>query len=312
MQNPENWYGFQQEGKMVRVFAVAVTLLITASQGMPCESLSSLSIAGATITGAELVPEGPFAQPGRKPGGFGLQSNEPLPTHCRVTMVLKPTSDSNINMELWMPKENWNGKFLAVGNGGWAGSIQGYGDMQAGLRRGYATAATDTGHSAADGPMGIFALGHPEKVVDFAYRAIHDMSIKSKRVIAAYYDRPLDYSYYKGCSTGGRQGVMAAQRYPGDFDGIIAGALANRHIYMHTAQVAASIELSRNPDQAISEAKAAMVSEAIMNRCDALQEGFLNNPRACSFDLSTLLCKGAESDKCLTEAQLKTVDGVGR
>ena len=140
-----------------------------------------------------------------------------------MTLVLTPTPDSNINVELWLPTENWNGKFLAVGNGGWAGSIQGYGDMQEALRRGYATAATDTGHSAADGPAGMFALGHPEKIVDFAYRALHDMTVKSKRLIDVFYAEPLDYSYYKGCSTGGRQGVMAAQRYPGDYDGIIAG-----------------------------------------------------------------------------------------
>ncbi|MBN2242324.1 MAG: tannase/feruloyl esterase family alpha/beta hydrolase [Acidobacteria bacterium] len=293
---------------MIRASAVAVTLIMAALQGMPCEHLSSLSIPGAAITGAELVAEGPFRQPGAGPAKSGPQSNEPLPAHCRVTMILRPTGDSNIHVELWMPKENWNGKFLAAGNGGWAGAVQGYADMQDGLRRGYAAAATDTGHSAADGPMGMFALGHPEKIVDFAYRAVHDMSVKSKRVITAYYGRPPEYSYFKGCSTGGRQAVMAAQRYPGDFDGIIAGALANRHIHMHTAQVAAAIRLSRNPGQAVSEAEAAMVSEAVMKKCDVLKEGFLNNPRACSFDFSTLLCREAKTDACLTEAQLETVE----
>ncbi len=189
---------------------------------------------------------------------------QPIPQHCRVTLVLKPTPDSNINVELWLPTENWNGKFLAVGNGGWAGSIQGYGDMQEALRRGYATAATDTGHSAADGPAGMFALGHPEKIVDFAYRALHDMTVKSKRLIDVFYAEPLDYSYYKGCSTGGRQGVMAAQRYPGDYDGIIAGALANRHVHMHTAGAYRSMQLARHPDEAISEAE----SEARQRRGD--------------------------------------------
>ena len=188
-----------------------------------------------------------------------------------MTLVLKPTPDSNINVELWLPTENWNGKFLAVGNGGWAGAIQGYGDMQAALRRGYATAATDTGHSDADGPAGMFALGHPEKIVDFAYRALHDMTVKSKRLIDVFYAEPLDYSYYKGCSTGGRQGVMAAQRYPGDYDGIIAGALANRHIHMHTAGAYRGIHLARHPDEAISEAKAKLVNDAVMAQCDTLE-----------------------------------------
>jgi feruloyl esterase len=130
----------------------------------------------ATITSAVVVPAGPFVQPGGGRGrqGAAPEAVEPIPEHCRVKMVLKPTPDSNVNVELWMPTANWNGRFLAVGNGGFAGSIQGYGDMQAALRRGYATAATDTGHSDADGPGGVFGLGHPEKIVDFAYRAVHD------------------------------------------------------------------------------------------------------------------------------------------
>jgi feruloyl esterase len=288
---------------------LGTALLAAALQAAPCEGLQSLSIPGGTITSAKPVAEGPFARPGGPGrGGPGPQSSAPLPAHCRVTMVLKPTADSNINVELWMPAENWNGKFLAVGNGGWAGAIQGYGDMQEGLRRGYATAATDTGHSAADGPNGMFALGHPEKIVDFAYRAVHDMTVKSKRVINAFYNRPPEYSYFKGCSTGGRQAVMAAQRYPGDFDGIIGGALANRHIHMHTASVATSVHLSRNPEEAIPQAQAKMVNEAVMNKCDTLKEGFLNNPHQCAFDFSSLLCKGGSDDSCLTRLQLRTVE----
>ena len=223
-------------------------------------------------------------------------------------MVLKPTSDSHINAELWMPATNWNGKLLVVGNGGFAGSIQGYGDMQIALRLGFATAATDTGHSAADGPNGMFALGHPEKIVDFAYRAVHETTVKSKQLIKGFYDRSPQYSYFKGCSTGGRQAVMAAIQYPEDYDGIIGGALANRHIHMHTAGVARNINLARNPDQALPQAKAQMVTAAVMTKCDTLKEGFLNNPRQCTFDFSTLACKGADGDNCLTRPQLKSVE----
>ena len=197
---------------------------------------------------------------------------------------------------------------MAVGNGGFGGAIQGYGEMQTALRLGYATAGNDTGHSAADGPNGMFALGHPEKIVDFAYRALHEMTVTSKKLMDRYYGSAPQFSYYKGCSTGGRQGVMAAQRYPDDFDGIIAGALANRHIQMHTAGVYRSIELSRHPEAAIPPAKAEMVTKAVLNKCDTLKEGFLNNPRACSFDFATLACKGADADSCLTAAQLKTVE----
>jgi feruloyl esterase len=222
-----------------------------------------------------------------------------------VKLTLKPAGDSNIYSELWMPTDNWNGKLLVVGNGGFAGSIQGYGDMQIALRLGYATAATDTGHQGGDG---MFALGHPEKIVDFAYRALHETTVESKRLIKAMYSRNAQLSYYKGCSTGGRMGIMAATRFPDDYDGIIAGALANRHIHMHTAGFARQVVLARNPDMAISPEKAKFVSDAVMNKCDALHEGFLNNPKQCTFDFSALACKGPESDQCLTPAQLRSVD----
>ena len=285
-----------------------LSMIVFAASGalnMPCAELKNIELERATITSAVDVAAGLF-KPAGAADGPPQQSGpppQPIPQHCRVTLVLKPTPDSNINVELWLPTENWNGKFLAVGNGGWAGAIQGYGDMQAALRRGYATAATDTGHSAADGPAGMFALGHPEKIVDFAYRALHDMTVKSKRLIDVFYAEPLDYSYYKGCSTGGRQGVMAAQRYPGDYDGIIAGALANRHIHMHTAGAYRSIQLARHPDEAISEAKAKLVNDAVMEQCDTLGEGFLNNPRQCSFDFSTLACGASECRRQLLDAR---------
>jgi feruloyl esterase len=294
------------------MIATILAAQIAAGLNMPCEQLATVSLERARITAATSVPAGVFKAPqgaGGAPAAANAPPPQPIPAHCRVTLVLTPSSDSNINAELWLPLENWNGKFLAVGNGGWAGSIQGYADMQDALRRGYATAGTDTGHTAADGPVGMFALGHPEKIVDFAYRSIHDMTVKSKRLIDVFYANPLDYSYYKGCSTGGRQGVMEAQRYAGDFDGIIAGALANRHIHMHTAGSWRTIELSRHPDEAISADKAKLVTDAIMAKCDTLHEGFLSDPRLCTLDLKTLAC-GASGDKsaCLTPGELKTAE----
>jgi feruloyl esterase len=290
---------------LATIFAAAGAL------NMPCVELTNIELERATITSAVDVAAGLFKPAGATAGPPPQPSApppQPIPQHCRVTIVLKPTPDSHINVELWLPTENWNGKFLAVGNGGWAGSIQGYGDMQVALRRGYATAATDTGHSAADGPAGLFALGHPEKIIDFAYRALHDMTVKSKRVIDVFYSDPLDYSYYKGCSTGGRQGVMAAQRYASDYDGIIAGALANRHVHMHTADAYRSIRLARHPEEAVSETKAKLVTDAMMKQCDTLGEGFLNNPRQCSFDFATLACgAGKPTDSCLTSGELRSV-----
>jgi len=286
--------------------------LSVALLSMPCEQLQAMPLERAAITSGQAVAAGIFTPPaGARFGGppGAQEPPRPIPAHCRVTMVLRPTPDSNVNVELWLPTENWNGKFLAVGNGGWAGAIQGYGDMQEALRRGYATAATDTGHSSADGPAGMFALGHPEKIVDFAYRSVHDMTVKSKRVIHEFYSEPLDYAYFKGCSTGGRQAVMAAQRYPGDFDGIIAGALANRHIHMHTVSAYRGMQLSRHPDQAISEDQAKLVNDAVMQQCDSLGEGFLNNPRECSFDFASLACGASgDSGSCLAPGELATVE----
>jgi feruloyl esterase len=312
-------------------------IVASAVSATPCDSLRSVPLPQASIATVEMVEAGPFVQlgaagrggavaagegrgaapaaggrggaaAGGRGGAPGTAAAQSIPRHCRVTMVLKPSSDSNINSELWMPADNWNGKLLVVGNGGFAGSIQGYGDMQVALRLGYATAATDTGHSAADGPNGMFALGHPEKIVDFADRAVHETTVKSKQLIKEFYDRSPQYSYFKGCSTGGREAVMAAQRHPDDYDGIIGGALANRHIQMHTAGFARSVNLARNPDQAVPPAKAQMVTAAVLAKCDTFKEGFLNNPRQCSFDFSTLLCKGAEGDNCLTKPQLQSVE----
>ena len=300
---------------------IAAALLLAASLPTNCESIRSMSTAQTTVMSADVVPAGVFTPPppparaggpppaaagaGRGRAGAPPAPPQPIPEHCRVKLTLKPTSDSDIYSELWMPTDNWNGKLLVVGNGGFAGSIQGYGDMQIALRLGYATAATDTGHQGGDG---MFALGHPEKIVDFAYRALHDTTAESKRLIKAMYSRNVELSYYKGCSTGGRMGIMAATRFPDDYDGIIAGALANRHIHMHTAGFARQVVLARNPDMAISPAKAKFVTEAVMNKCDTLHEGFLNNPKQCTFDFSALACKGPETGQCLTPSQLKSVD----
>ena len=310
--------------KLTTAFAaLGFVLLSSAASAATCESLRSIPMTNVTITAAELVTPAapnaaragggaaPAAAPaaGNNAARAGGPAGPPLPEYCRVVMVLTPTADSRINAELWLPTTTWNGKFMAVGNGGFGGSIQGLNEMRNILRLGYATAGNDTGHSAADGPSGMFALGHPEKIVDFAYRAMHEMTATSKKLINDFYGRPQQFAYYKGCSTGGRQGVMAAQRYPEDFDGIIAGALANRHIQMHTAGVARGIHLARHPDQQLTQAKADLVSRTVMETCDTHKEGFLNNPRACQVDFKKLACApGTDTDRCLTAAQLQTVD----
>jgi feruloyl esterase len=297
-------------------------LVVLAAATAPCETLTSLRLTDATITSAVVVPEGPPPARGTGPAGARGAAGPParggapaanpappanIPAHCRVQVTLKPTSDSVINMELWLPVQNWNGKFMGVGNGGFAGSIQGRtSEMPDALRRGYATAGTDTGHQE---PGGDWAIGHPEKMIDFGYRSTHEMTLKAKAIVTAFYDQPAKYSYFKGCSTGGRMALMEAQRYPADYHGIIAGSLANRHIHMWTAGVARSIELSRHPEGNLTAEKAALVNRMVTDACDTLKEGFLNNPRRCNVDFSKLLCAaGKDDDSCLTAAQLRTVN----
>ena len=309
---------------IMMISSIALVLLGAAAAATPCENLTNVKLDKATITSARMVPEGPApargggrgrgAAPGAQPAGAARGGGNPppapalIPAHCQLQIVLKPSPDSLINMEIWLPPaDKWNGKFMGVGNGGFAGSIQGLAnDMPQSLRLGYATAGTDTGHQEAGGA---WAIGHPEKMIDFGYRATHEMTMKSKQIVMAFYDRSPQYSYFKGCSTGGRMALMEAQRYPDDYDGIIAGSLANRHIHMWTAGVARSIELSRHPEGAITSEQAALVNTLVTNKCDTLKEGFLNNPRACKVDFSTLKCKaGAAADNsCLTDAA--TEDG---
>jgi feruloyl esterase len=305
------------------IASIALILLgaTTAAAPEPCQNLTSLKLDNATIASAVVVPEGP--PPARGGGGArggagarGARGAAPapapvpqrnIPEHCKVQVVLKPTSDSLINMEMWLPTANWNGKFMGVGNGGFAGSIQGTtNEMPQALRLGYATAGTDTGHQEQGGNWGI---GHPEKMIDFGYRSTHEMTLKAKEIVKSFYDQTAKYSYFKGCSTGGRMAMMEAQRYPDDYDGIIAGSLANRHIHMWTAGVEQNIELSRHPDEAVPAEKAKLVNEMVMNKCDTLKEGFLNNPQQCKVDFKQLLCPAGKDDNtCLTAPQLKRVE----
>jgi feruloyl esterase len=195
---------------------------LTATAAESCENLASLKLQNTTIALAQMVPTGGFSRPSIGPLPFEQAFSNSV-AFCRVSATLTPSSDSDIKVEVWMPASGWNGKFQAVGNGGWAGLLS-YPAMSEALRRGYATSSTDTGHT---GGSGSFVLGHPEKFIDFAYRSEHEMTVKAKAIVNAFYGRTSTYSYWNGCSTGGRQGLAEVQRYPNDFDGVIAGAQAN-------------------------------------------------------------------------------------
>jgi feruloyl esterase len=266
-----------------------------------CESLASLKLPDATVTLAESVASGAFAPAGGGGRGGGAQFSD-LPAFCRVAVTLKPTSDSDIKVELWMPAANWNGKFNAVGNGGWNGNID-QNALAASLRRGYAAASTDTGHQ---GGAGVW-MQNQQKLIDFGYRAVHEMTVKSKVLINTFYGNDARLSYFTGCSAGGRQALKAAQMFPNDFNGIVAGAPALNS----TGRAAFSVWIAQNMHKEegsyIPPAKYGPIHDAVLESCDALdgvKDRVLENPRVCKFDPKVLQCKAGDAASCLTSAQV--------
>jgi feruloyl esterase len=328
------------------ITVAALGLMAALQQAAPCESLRATSLPNTTVTAAQLVAAGPYVAPapggppggpvapaagggrgggrgeGAAPGGRGDGAGAAgrggggrggaaapaaapvLPAHCRIAATLKPSADSAIDIEVWMPEaSSWNGKFQMVGNGGWAGVIS-YAAMATAVQEGYATASTDTGHK---GGNALFAIDHPEKLTDFAYRAVHETVVTAKSMIAKYYDRGPRLSYWNGCSTGGRQGLMSAQKYPEDFDAVVAGAPANYQTHLHAWDLAVSTPVLKDPSAAVPTAKLEMVNRAVVNACDArdgVTDGLLNDPTKCTFDVATLQCKTGDAADCLTAPQV--------
>ena len=272
----------------------------------PCDQLAALALKGATVTSARIVPAGGFVPPESAAGNGGNQNAfKSLPVFCRVSATLKPSSDSDIKVEVWLPASGWNGKFQAVGNGGWAGVIS-YSAMAEAVRAGYATASTDTGHV---GGGGAFALEHPEKLIDFSWRSEHEMTVKAKQVIQNFYGTAPRLSYWNGCSTGGRQGLKEAQMFPDDYDGIIAGAPANRTaISLWIADA-----VLKDPASYIPPSKYPVVHQAALAACDArdgLKDGLIDDPTRCSFDPGVLLCKAEDGPSCLTAPQVEAAKRI--
>ncbi len=219
--------------------------------------------------------------------------------------VIKPTGDSDIQFEVWLPSSGWNGKFQGVGNGGFAGSIN-YEGMESAVAHGYATASTDTGHQAG-GTSAAWALGHPEKIIDFGYRAIHETAVMAKTIIRAFYGDGPRHSYFSSCSNGGRQALMEAQRYPEDYDGIIAGAPANYWTHLLSNAAWNLLALLGEKGSYIPPNKLPAIQAAALAACDAqdgVKDGVIEDPSRCRFDPSALQCQGAETDRCLTAPQV--------
>jgi feruloyl esterase len=288
-------------------FVALVTLLTVSSAfAAPCETLAKIALPHTTITAAEQIPAGAFVPPGPRPANAAVPAiYARLPEFCRVTATLAPSSDSDIKIEVWMPLSNWNGTFQAVGNGGWAGTIS-YAALAAAVAGGYATASTDTGHV---GGTAVFALGHPEKVVDFGYRAVHEMTVQAKAVVDAFYGSMPKLSIWNGCSQGGRQGVTEAVRFPADFDAIIAGAPAVNGLQMHVGRMAMNRSMNRTADAAIPRDKYPVIHAALLNACDAkdgVTDGVVENPASCRFDPKVLACNGQNDASCLTAPQIES------
>ena len=280
-----------------------------------CLELTSLNMPDATVSTAEIVAAGEFLPPSannraaRDTSPAAQRRNriyQGLPEFCRVAVNLQPSSDSDINMEIWLPTDGWNGKFLAVGNGAFTGNIR-YSAMVSPLGRGYASSSTDTGHL---GNTASFGLDHPEKVIDFGWRAVHEMTVASKTIIAAYYEQGPRHSYWNGCSAGGRQAMQEAQRFPEDYDGIIAGAPGLDWTGRAAAALRVAKILEANASARLSEVDRELVHRAALDSCDAadgVEDGLIGKPQQCEFDPGVLQCSGEKSSSCLTAVQVNTV-----
>jgi feruloyl esterase len=287
---------FRHAGLLIAAAAIAA---VSATAQTPCEALASKSFPGMKIISATSVPAGPFTVP----GGGARAATVQTPAFCRIAA----TVGVEVNFEIWMPAQ-WNKKLLGVGNGGLAGSIS-YAPMVKPLQEGYATSSTDTGHKGASSDDASWAAGHFERIVNLADRGVHLMAEADKILLKAFYGAQPTHSYFNGCSLGGHEALIEAQRYPADFDGIIAGDPANNwtHLYMGGHLYSA---VATDGDAYIPAEKVHILADAVNNACDALdgvKDGVLNDPRRCHFDPSTLICKGADTSACFNSAQVDAI-----
>ena len=294
--------------------AFEAAMIAAPTNGTACANLAALTIPSVTIRAATLMNAGAFTPPGSR-------SELSLPAFCRVEAVARPTHDSEIKFEVWIPPSDaWNGKFVGVGNGGYMGSIS-YPAMATELRKGYATASTDTGHTGDDMRFG---QGHPEKIVDYAYRAVHVTTDTAKLIVRDAQGRFADRSYFVGCSAGGQQALSEAQRFPDDYDGIVAGDPANNRIRQSFAFLYSWLAThSADGSPIIPAAKLQLLTKSAVEACDAidgLKDGLIDDPRRCHFDPAKLQCpsvaagQAKDESACLTapqvEAARKMYDGL--
>jgi feruloyl esterase len=306
--------------------ALAGLSVATRASAASCESLKGLSRPGTTVTLAQAVAAGQFTPPAGRAGAGrgGANPFAQLPEFCRVAATLTPVPDSEIKIEVWLPaaaggsadgfgaarpNSGWNGKLQSVGNGAWAGTLS-YPAMATALTAGYAAASTDTGHSGGNAN---FIVGHPEKLIDFEERAVHEMTGAAKAIVAAFYGRAPRLAYFNGCSTGGRQALTEVQRYPGDYDAIVAGAPANFAKRQTFGQIWLWQATHKDEASFLTAEKYQVLHKAVIEACDALdgvKDGVLENPRQCRFDPKVTQCRNSEGPDCLTAPQVEAASKI--
>jgi feruloyl esterase len=287
--------------------SVGMLAAATSAGAATCESLASLTLPNVTITAAQTIPAGNYT-------AANGQTFSNLPTFCRVAAMATPTSQSDINFEVWMPPAGtWNGIFRGEGSGGSAGAIT-FSLMANAIQREYATMSNDNGHTGSNWSFSL----QPERVVDFGHRAQHVTTVAAKAIIKAFYRRGPEFSYFYGCSQGGHHGLMEAQRYPDDYDGIVAGAFAGID---WTALMFGELWTGVNSSVKgaafdLPQTQLNLVTNAVVKQCGTQDGGvasdpFLNDPRDCHFDPSVLQCKsGQDPSTCLTASQLQAVQAI--
>jgi hypothetical protein len=271
-----------------------------------CGDLAKLSLPDVTLT-SQSIPAGTYTTQ----YGLNLSTPTQLPAFCRVQGTATPTSDSHILFEVWLPLSQWNGRYRAYGEGGYSGYIS-YPSLADGLQRGFAASNTDRGHENASLLDGSWALGHPQKIIDVAYRGNHVTAVAAKQIIKAFYGDGPKYSYYEGCSGGGYEGIQAATRFPDDYDGVLYGAPAINWVGMNAvwvweAQATLNPALTASPNF-IPATKLPMITAAVLAACDHLDgvvDGIIQDPRQCHFDPAVLKCKSADAPTCLTQPQIE-------
>jgi feruloyl esterase len=285
--------------------AVGISLFTGSSPALAraCEDLISVKIPETTIKVAESIAAGEYTA-SDKVKYVGM------PAFCRVLASVNEAPDSDVEIEMWLPKDGWKGIFHGNGSGGFGGTLASGGNAAA-VKRGYASVTTDMGTAPSNPLNGDSLIGHPRKWADWGKLSTHIMTEAGKDIAKAFYGKSPDRSYYTGCSTGGQEGLIEGQYYPDDYDGILIGAPVINRTWGHAAVAWDYIVANKESGHKLSDAKLTLLHNAAVSACNAKGSGlksdpFISDPEQCDFDPSKLICQGAESDQCLTAAEVET------